>query len=64
MLLNILPQLRSMLDIALPAEAALLANLCNGLNNLNMGTLAAAHLAAGIRSDTRNGRTFRQCMQV
>jgi len=63
-LLNILPQPRCVLDIALPADAALLANLRNRLNHFHIGSLAAAHLASGIRSDTRNGRMFRQCAQI
>jgi hypothetical protein len=58
-LLDILSQLRGMLDITKAADAALFANLRNRLHDFDMRTLAIAHLASGICGNARNGRMFR-----
>jgi hypothetical protein len=50
-----------MLYIARPADATLVANLRNRLDNLDMRSLAAAHLASGICGNARNGRMLGQC---
>jgi hypothetical protein len=53
-----------MLDIPRTAFAALFANLGERLYNLDMRSLATAHLASGICGNARNGRMFRWCMQI
>jgi len=63
-LLYVLPQPRSMLDIARPANAALLANFHNWLNDFDKRSLAAAYLAPSTRGNALDSRMFRQCMQV
>jgi hypothetical protein len=63
-LLYITLQPRSMLDIARPAGATLLANLCKRLNDFDERSLAAAYLASGICGNALNRRMSRQCMHI
>tara|TARA_R110002072_G_scaffold9762_12_gene46825 strand:- start:4833 stop:5123 length:291 start_codon:yes stop_codon:yes gene_type:complete len=58
-LLDVPPQPRGVLDVARSTNAALFANLGYRLDNLDMRSLATAHLASGICGNVRNGRMFR-----
>jgi hypothetical protein len=63
-LFHVLSYPRSMLDIARPADAALLANLSDRLDDLDMRTETAVRQAPRFGGDCQNGRISRQDVNV